>query len=261
MLLQLLVALTFAAHVKTVPLFDINVVQHVTHNPETLEELFSDDMAVVQGDMLVSKNRNAVGKSWPTTDLPYDIRPDINDKKEDIMAAMAMVSEHTCITFHRRNSTELDYVLFRPGKGCASNVGFFGGRQFVYVAPSCSVGNIAHEILHTLGFEHEHTRLDRDGFIEIIKSNIIKGMEENFKKLAGKTFDIPYDYSSILHYGRTFFSSNGKPTIIPKKDIKDMGQRSRLTDTDRKKITLLYNCGAVAPAGNTEPSLISIFPF
>ncbi|XP_014850432.1 PREDICTED: zinc metalloproteinase nas-14-like [Poecilia mexicana] len=177
------------------------------------------------------------------------------------MAAMAMVSEHTCITFHRRNSTELDYVLFRPGKGCASNVGFFGGRQFVYVAPSCSVGNIAHEILHTLGFEHEHTRLDRDGFIEIIKSNIIKGMEENFKKLAGKTFDIPYDYSSILHYGRTFFSSNGKPTIIPKKDIKDMGQRSRLTETDRKKITLLYNCGAVAPAGNTEPSLISIFPF
>ncbi|XP_023194571.1 zinc metalloproteinase nas-4-like [Xiphophorus maculatus] len=244
MMLQLLVALTFAAFVKNAPLFGIKIVQHVAHHPETLGELYSDDMGVVEGDMIVLKNRNAVGKSWPTTDLAYEISPDINNRKKDIMAAMAMVSEHTCITFHRRNS-ESNYVLFRPGKGCASNVGFFKGKQSVYVAPPCKVGNIAHEILHTLGFEHEHTRLDRDGFIEIIKSNIIKGKENNFQKIGGRTFDIPYDYTSILHYGRTFFTSNGKPTIIPKKNVKDMGQRRRLTETDIQKIIHVYNCDSL----------------
>uniref|UniRef100_A0A3Q2PFD3 Metalloendopeptidase n=1 Tax=Fundulus heteroclitus TaxID=8078 RepID=A0A3Q2PFD3_FUNHE len=222
---------------SSVPLVNVSTLQNVTHLPETLEgnNSFYTCMSALQ------KDRNAVGQSWTTTDLPYVISPQINHRTDDIMAAMAMVSEHTCITFHKRNS-ESNYVLFKIGNGCASHVGFIGGEQHVYVAPSCSVGNIAHEILHTLGFQHEHTRLDRDKFIDIIQSNIIPG-NKNFKKLAGQTFDIPYDYTSIMHYGRCFFSSNGEPTIIPKKNVKDMGQRDRLMETDIKKIKLLYNCG------------------
>lgn len=119
----------------------------------------------------------------------------------------------------------------------------------MFIAPSCSVGNIAHEILHTLGFQHEHTRFDRDGFIEVVEDNIIPGMEKNFKKLPGKTFDIPYDYTSIMHYGRHFFSSNGEPTIVPKMDVKDMGQRNRLTKTDLRRVLSLYSCDPVKSNG------------
>ncbi|XP_021165815.2 zinc metalloproteinase nas-4 isoform X2 [Fundulus heteroclitus] len=244
MLLLLLLVVMSAELVKNVPLVNVSTLQNVTHHPETLEERYSDQRAFMEGDMLLLKDRNAVGQSWTTTDLPYVISPQINHRTDDIIAAMAMVSEHTCITFHKRNS-ESNYVLFKIGNGCASHVGFIGGEQHVYVAPSCSVGNIAHEILHTLGFQHEHTRLDRDKFIDIVQSNIIPGMEKNFKKLAGQTFDIPYDYTSIMHYGRCFFSSNGEPTIIPKKNVKDMGQRDRLMETDIKKIKLLYNCDSL----------------
>ena len=39
-----------------------------------------------------------------------------------------------------------------------------------------------HELLHTLGFVHEHTRPDRDDFISVNYDNIEPGEEKNFKK-------------------------------------------------------------------------------
>ena len=39
-----------------------------------------------------------------------------------------------------------------------------------------------HELLHTLGFVHEHTRPDRDNFVEVNTDNIVSGKEGNFKK-------------------------------------------------------------------------------
>lgn len=58
---------------------------------------------------------------------------------------------------------------------CASYVGFIGGAQPVLVGPLCFMGNIVHEILHALGFHHEHTRKDRDQYITILSHNIMEG--------------------------------------------------------------------------------------
>lgn len=58
---------------------------------------------------------------------------------------------------------------------CASYVGFIGGEQPVFIGPPCIVGNIVHEILHALGFHHEHTRTDREQYIKILPQNIMAG--------------------------------------------------------------------------------------
>ena len=69
-----------------------------------------------------------------------------------------------------------------------------------------------HELLHTLGFVHEHTRPDRDDFISVNMDNIEAGKEKNFEKRPEGTSDLfekgsvdsrntPYDVLSLLHYG------------------------------------------------------------
>ena len=81
-----------------------------------------------------------------------------------------------------------------------------------------------HELLHTLGFVHEHTRPDRDDFISVNTENIEAGKEGNFGKRTrgfsdyfGKdsvnTRNTPYDILSLLHYGPRDFSKNGEDVI------------------------------------------------
>uniref|UniRef100_A0A3B4TRI3 Metalloendopeptidase n=1 Tax=Seriola dumerili TaxID=41447 RepID=A0A3B4TRI3_SERDU len=221
-------------------------------NPETLEELMSND-AMIEGDMILSTDRNAVETTWPTQEIPYAISPELAGRTSDILAAMAMVSEHTCVSFHKR-ITETNYLLFKASRGCASYVGFVGGEQPVFVGPPCMVGNIAHEVLHALGFHHEHTRTDREQYITVLPHNIMAGMEKNFKKQEGKTFDLPYDISSIMHYGSGFFSSNGLPTIVPNTDVKQMGQRVKMTNRDVERVRHLYNCDASKKPTEKESS-------
>ncbi|XP_038589868.1 astacin-like metalloendopeptidase isoform X2 [Micropterus salmoides] len=223
------------------------VLHYINSNPETVEELASENDGVLGGDMMsvcfALQNSSAVGTVWPTQEIPYVISPALASRRKHILSAMKMVSKDTCVSFHKRTS-ETNYLLFTTSNGCASSVGFLGGEQPVYVGPTCLVGNIVHEILHALGIQHEHTRTDRDQYIAVLPHNIMPGMEKNFKKQEGETFDLPYDVTSIMHYGSVFFSSNGRPTIVPKNNVKDMGQRVKMTKMDIEKVRRLYNCDA-----------------
>jgi len=80
-------------------------------------------------------------------------------------------------------------------------------------------GRISHEMLHTLGMLHEHSRHDRDLYVTILFDRIDPEHLHNFNCYDLKTtptFGLPYNYDSVMHYSKNHFSIDGSPTIIPK---------------------------------------------
>ncbi|CAL8405608.1 unnamed protein product [Arctogadus glacialis] len=244
-----------------------DAIKYAQENPETLEAILTFDKAIIEGDIIMPSDRNAIDAVWPAVkgkvSVAFVIHPDLVYMTDRMLKAMDMVSEHGCVSFHKR-STEPDYMLFYPSKGCASYVGYQGGEQKLYVGPMCNVGNLAHEILHALGFHHEHTRLDRNEHIQVIENNIQTGKHSNFNMKDGKTFGIPYDTSSIMHYGGLYFSINGSPTIKLLKHSSELGQRTHLTPQDMKRIRGLYQCAGTGemdekPSKEKEEKFLKMF--
>uniref|UniRef100_A0A3Q1AT82 Metalloendopeptidase n=1 Tax=Amphiprion ocellaris TaxID=80972 RepID=A0A3Q1AT82_AMPOC len=104
---------------------------------------------------------------------------------------------------------------------------------------------LEHELLHVLGLYHKQSRYDRDDYITMWK-NIKDGFKEIFQKSTptSSTFNAPYDYLSLMHYGKNFFSKNMENTIVTKlPQYQDkIGQWMEMSPTDIYKLNHLYNC-------------------
>jgi hypothetical protein len=131
------------------------------------------------------------------------------------------IQSKSCVRFQER-TTQADYVFIQKGSsgsGCWAYVGRIGGRQVVNLeAPGCVYPNGPgpHELMHAVGFHHEHSRQDRDDYVKILWENIDPALASNFDKSTGTTtFGFPYDYLSIMQYPRWSFSMNGEDTIQP----------------------------------------------
>ncbi|KAI4896032.1 hypothetical protein NFI96_006153 [Prochilodus magdalenae] len=102
---------------------------------------------------------------------------------------------------------------------------------------------VQHELNHALGFYHEQTRSDRDRYVRINWENISPTMQYNFNRENTNNLNTPYDYSSVMHYGKTAFSINGLDTITPIPDASvQIGQRVDLSANDILRINTLYKC-------------------
>uniref|UniRef100_A0AC35U840 Metalloendopeptidase n=1 Tax=Rhabditophanes sp. KR3021 TaxID=114890 RepID=A0AC35U840_9BILA len=195
---------------------------------------------------------------WPLGIIPYQIDPVFTGLHRRLFQmAMRLWMNDTCVSFvpfvegQRSNQ---DYILFTIDDcGCCSYVGRKGdGRQIVSIGRKCDkFGIVLHELGHTIGYWHEHTREDRDSFVDIFYSSIKKAQEYNFdKSKPGEINSLgeTYDYSSIMHYAKnTFSKSVYLDTILPKKqesnEHPEIGQRRFLSPGDISQTNKLYNCG------------------
>ncbi|KAB1256765.1 Astacin-like metalloendopeptidase [Camelus dromedarius] len=141
---------------------------------------------------------------------------------------------------------------------CFSSIGRSGGMQVVSLAPSClqrGRGIVLHELMHVLGFWHEHSRADRDRYIRVNWNEILPGFEINFIKSLSSNMLVPYDYSSVMHYGRLAFSRRGLPTITPLwAPSAHIGQRWNLSTSDITRVVRFYDCSSSGqdPRGKGE---------
>ena len=120
-------------------------------------------------------------------------------------------------------------------------------------------------LYHFIGFYHEHSRGDRNTYIEVDMEAINKYESENFwpKNFFGRNYQICnardcrahniYDHDSIMHYGPYLEGTN--LTVIKSKQVCNgkpctFGQRKRLSLIDIKDIISLYGCGKISSTSN-----------
>lgn len=103
---------------------------------------------------------------------------------------------------------------------------------------------ILHELLHTLGFLHEHQRPDRDNYILINLENVPDFVQSQFELDSDQDVTLrDFDFESVLLYGPYDGSANGQP-VMTRRDGKKMLERSDksgLSQGDIDMINKLYN--------------------
>ncbi|XP_034389186.1 low choriolytic enzyme-like, partial [Cyclopterus lumpus] len=211
---------------------------------------------LVEGDVFVSNTRNArICKNcrWPkllkTVKVPYVLSGSFTrPEKIQIENAISAFHMSTCIRFVTRTG-QTDYISIVKLNGCWSWVGRTGRSQYLSLGTGClQKGIIQHELIHALGFWHEQSRNDRDAFIRINFGNILKGRERNFKRMDTNNLNVPYDYTSVMHYAPKDFSKNSGDTITPIDASAQIGQRDGMSENDILKINKLYVCTDYLPA-------------
>ncbi|XP_063296894.1 hatching enzyme 1.2-like [Pelobates fuscus] len=221
----------------------------LTRNKGIIDQLLEGDIAPrpapFRGAMVCSNC------FWPASQdgtiiVPYMIASTYTEnEKSTIKAAISQFELLTCVKFVEKTS-ENHYISIENANGCWSVLGKVGGKQSLSLSTNgcMTSGTIQHETMHALGFYHEQSRSDRDDFVKIIWFYINVAMRRNFQKRNSNNLGLPYDYTSIMHYSRTAFTTvNGKSTIVPKPDPNvDIGQRDGMSHLDVKKIHIQYKC-------------------
>ncbi|EDV27203.1 uncharacterized protein TRIADDRAFT_8107, partial [Trichoplax adhaerens] len=95
------------------------------------------------------------------------------------------------------------------------------------------------------GLHHTQSRLDRDNYINIDLSKVAPEYQHNFNTYANPhndDFAVEYDYNSVMHYGRTDFSTDGTDVITPIIGTALIGQRLGMSYFDYVTINQMYGC-------------------
>uniref|UniRef100_A0AAY4D9X1 Metalloendopeptidase n=1 Tax=Denticeps clupeoides TaxID=299321 RepID=A0AAY4D9X1_9TELE len=200
---------------------------------------FQSGVPCTSRDCLWPKSKN--GKVY----VPVVVSKKFSSREtEAIRCALDSFHSKTCVRFMKRSS-ERDYIDITPKEGCWSYIGRTTGRQELSLQRGACLHRptIQHELLHALGFHHEHSRSDRDNHVHVLYRNIMPGAEGQFQKVRTNNQVSPYDYSSVMHYGRDKATVHRatRPTIIPVHDGSiPIGRATQMSLSDVLRVNRLY---------------------
>ncbi|XP_062603903.1 blastula protease 10-like [Saccostrea cucullata] len=199
---------------------------------------------------------------WMNGIIPYKINENVDSIcQQEIQAAIAVFHSKTCIRWEPYLGSGQDHVEFFMGGMSSSYVGNIEvskyGRLYnltsqpISIESShCSLHVVLHEMAHTVGMTHEQSRSDRDQYVTVHWEHVLGGKDNlNLVKEETDNHNIPYDYSSLMHYSVFAFSKDGKKTIEYKNsDYEFLGLRENsLSFYDIEDITKAYKCSQKCP--------------
>lgn len=181
-------------------------------------------------------------KTWEEGTIPIHIQPDVVHP-ERVRQAMELFADTPIVFVPYENQN--DALVFIDADGeCKSYIGKMGGRQPIWIGPQCGPREIAHEIMHALGFIHEQNRNDRDDYIKVFPENIQEGYEQNFEILPAEFMKISgmtdFDFNSIMIYSKTMFAKSGTHVLESKKSDTEIAPGASLSPLDRARLENAY---------------------
>ncbi|XP_031568695.1 uncharacterized protein LOC116303310 [Actinia tenebrosa] len=243
-----------------------NIVE--TNMEQSVNNLFEGDIELTpeQQEMIRrtgSLNKRTAGQIsvyslWRNRLVPYMIASSLKSKRHLIREAVRIFERYTCLKFYELSSapSNMNYLYIDRRAGCHSLIGktYSKKHQVLSLGNGChDIGTILHEMTHAIGFYHEQGRTDRDKYVRVLWENIIAGQEYNFERHdigSVGSLGLPYDYESLMHYGKRTFTRNGENTLerIDNPNGKLGRTGGSFSSTDKVAINALYECTKY-PAG------------
>ncbi|MGQ5524166.1 M12 family metallopeptidase [Chitinimonas sp. PSY-7] len=164
---------------------------------------------------------------WPNRTIPYVLTNASPKVRSLFLDAARHIAENSAIRFvERTNESDYLYVFDGPSDAqaeyppgyygepmCHSFIGKAGGPQEITLTPSCqSMDTVLHELMHAVGFGHEHQRPDRDQYVTVTREvedspfkdtcdPVSSSLAQNLGNDSEASLNIgPYDLDSVMHY-------------------------------------------------------------
>lgn len=183
---------------------------------------------------------------WEDGRIPYYLKGEFSDTDvANIREAMDAWESVCGVRFDKVSPRSGAYKITRVNANeWLSSIGENNSEcQMIFGRYYSDVDVIIHELGHCLGLMHEHQRPDRDEYVIIVWSNILRGKEYNFDIIDNPLYveqDFAYDYNSIMHYAPKSFSRNGLATIVPVDGLSVIDPSNSITELDAAKARAIY---------------------
>uniref|UniRef100_A0A0K0EBB8 Metalloendopeptidase n=1 Tax=Strongyloides stercoralis TaxID=6248 RepID=A0A0K0EBB8_STRER len=164
--------------------------------------------------------------SLTSTILKYSVDPLIDFIY--VKVALSILHRKTCFVFYRVLDPRKAMFYFKYGnpdnspsqnKEKTQEIITMGTRK-----PEKS--RVIRELLLRLGIDYEHNRFDRDAYVTVYHRDIKSKYKHLFTRKpyhVASSFELGYDYRSLMHIGKHDFAKERKVSIEAKENLMDVG--------------------------------------
>lgn len=187
-------------------------------------------------------------KTWPDG-IVYYTMPNQAEWADDeygifvdnIKKAFNMISSGTNILFIERTNQSV-YLQFKKSNSNFTDLGYTNGVNLVNIYNYNSPGIIAHEIMHSLGVDHEQARSDRGQYIYVYPDRVREFYKSALNVNSTALPYGPFDFNSIMLYGSTSSANidQNLPFMTKLDGTAFEGQRDSLSAGDYAGLNQLY---------------------